>query len=63
MEDNETSWILFEPAQLLNQDPNPNKHTYKLGDNVLEHWAKEGTQIRTRFREKADFYGRIKDDE
>ena len=57
----EVSKILFEPTQFLTQEPNPNKHEYKLELNILEYWAIEGTEIRLRFRDKADTYGRIFD--
>ena len=62
MVDNDESKILFLPAQFLNQDPNPIKQTYKLEDSVLMYWAVEGTQIRSRFRDKAEKYGRYKDE-
>ena len=48
----------FDPAKFISRDPAPQTHEYQLSANVITHWARQGTKIRSWFREKADALGR-----
>jgi hypothetical protein len=52
-DDQEGQQPVFDPAEFLKRDPAPQRHAYKLGENVLRHWAEQGSQLRAKFRERA----------
>jgi hypothetical protein len=56
--DNQKLEVLFDPGEFSRTNPGPIRREYQLENDALREWAMKTTEIRKKFRNKAELYGR-----